>query len=287
MIIRGILGIAALLFLAGCSMQRMAVRGSLPLMEGGIEAMNRETDIELAKAAMPASMKMIEGMDYADPDNARVRLYAAEGFHGYAFAFVEPEDADRAAGLYARCRDHARAALRPAALRDGLETLPVEALRQEVARTGPDDVPALFWTASCWAKWVQMNLDDVTLLPQVERAAILMRRVLELDEGYYYAGPHLFFAAFHAVRGPVLGGDFAKSEAHFERARELTGGRVLMVDVLQAEFLDRQRLDRAAFHARLTRVLEAPDDLLPEATFINRVAKAQARRLLAGEDEWF
>lgn len=285
--IRLALCIAALVALGGCSMKEMAVRGSLPLMAGGIEAMNRESDIELAQAAMPASLKMIEGMVYADPDNPKLRLYAAEGFHGYAFAFVENGDPRRAAGLYARCRDHARAALRPTALREALDTRPPEALRELVAGTSVDDVPALFWTASCTAKWAQMNLHDVTVLPEVERAAVLMRRVLELDEDFYYAGPHLFFAVFHAVRGPVLGGDFAKSERHFERARELTGGKILMVDVLQAEYLDRQRLDRAAFHARLTRVLEAPDDLLPQATFINRVAKAQARRLLAGEDEWF
>lgn len=287
MTVRFTLCILSLTVLAGCSMQRLAVRGALPLMQGGIEAMNRETDVELAKAAMPASLKMVEGMVYADPDNARLRLYAAEGFHGYAFAFVEPEDAKRAAGLYARCRDHARAALQPTALREGLDTLPLDELRERVAHTGPEAVPALFWTASCWAKWAQMNLEDVTVLPQVERAAVLMRRVLELDEGYYYAGPHLFFAVLYAVRGPVLGGDFTQSEKHFARARELTGGKVLMVDVLQAEFLDRQRLDRAAFHARLVRVIEAPDDLLPEATFINRVAKMQARRLLAREDEWF
>ena len=273
--------------LSGCSMQRLAVRGSLPLLEGGMEAMNRERDIELAKAAMPASLKMVEGTVYADPHNARLRIYAAQGFHGYAYAFVEAKNPERAAGLYARCRDHARAALRPAELREGLERLPMEELERVVARTGADEVPALFWTASCWAKWVQMNLEDVTLLPQLQRAAVLMRRVLELDEGYYYAGPHLFFGVYYAARAPVLGGDFTRAERHFTRARELTGGKVLTVDVLEAEFLDRQRLDRAAFHARLTHVLEAPDDLLPEATLINRIAKARARKLLAEEAEWF
>ncbi len=282
-----ILVVVAVVALSGCSMQELAVRGSLPLMEGGIEAMNRETDIELAKAAMPASLKMIEGMVYADPDNATLRRYAAEGFHGYAYAFVESDDPKRAADLYARCRRHAQAALRPARLRDGLERLPLDTLQMLTAQTGLDDVPALFWTASCWAKWAQMNLEDVTVLPQVERAAVLMRRVLDLDEGYYYAGPHLFFAVYHAARGPVLGGDLKRAERHFDRARALTGGKVLVVDVLEAEFLDRQRLDRKAFHARLTRVLQAPDDLLPEATFINRVAKARARKLLAEEAEWF
>ncbi|MEA3412338.1 MAG: TRAP transporter TatT component family protein [Pseudomonadota bacterium] len=273
--------------LGGCSIKQMGVRASLPMMEDGMEAMNRESDLDLAREAMPANLKMLEGMTYSDPDNDALRIYAAQGFHGYTFAFVESGDPERAKGLYDRCREHAAAALKPDALRQGYESMPLDELQSRLAKSGQSDVPALFWTATCWAKWINLNLDDVESVSQLGRAAAMMERVLELDETYFYAGPNIFFGVYYGARSPMLGGDFTKSEQHFDRARELTGGKMLMVDVIEAQFLDRQRLDQDAFHNRLVSVIDAPDDLLPEATLINLIAKQQAASLLEQEQEWF
>jgi hypothetical protein len=114
-----------------------------------------------------------------------------------------------------------------------------------------------------------------------------MERVLELDEGFYHAGPHIFFGVYYGGRSPTLGGNFSRSLQHFARARELTQGKLLLVDVFEAEYLDRQRLDRQAFHEKLTAVIAAPDDLFPAMAFANEVGKARARALLAREEEWF
>ena len=81
-------------------MGQVAVRGSMPMMEGGVESMNRETDLELARRAMPANLKMLEGMIYTDPGNSELRIVAAQGFYGYALAFVESHEPERAAELY-------------------------------------------------------------------------------------------------------------------------------------------------------------------------------------------
>jgi hypothetical protein len=279
--------LVVLLALGGCSMGKMAVRGSMPMMEGGIESMNRETDLELARAAIPANLKMMEGMTVVDPDNAELRIRAANGFYGYAFAFVENEEPERAARLYQRCREHALAALRPASLADSLETVPIDELQHDLQKVDRSAVPALFWTASCWAKWIDLNRDDVHSISHLVRAAAMMQRVLELDEGYYYAGPHIFFGVYYGGRSPTLGGNFSRSAQHFTRARELTGGKLLLVDVFEAEYLDRQRLDQQGFHDKLTAVIAAPDDLFPDMAFANKVAKARARALLAREEEWF
>ena len=71
---------SALLILAGCSTGKMVVRGSQTIMDSGIEAMNSETDLQLARAAMPANLKLMEGMLLEDPDNIDLLLYAAQGF---------------------------------------------------------------------------------------------------------------------------------------------------------------------------------------------------------------
>ena len=47
--------------LAGCSPGRMAVQAVLPLVENQILAMQEERDPELAKQAIPANLKTLEG----------------------------------------------------------------------------------------------------------------------------------------------------------------------------------------------------------------------------------
>lgn len=74
-------------------------------------AMNRETDIELARASIPAQLKMIEAVLLADPRNAAYAVQAAMGLYGYAIGFVEADDPARAVALYARAREHAFSAL--------------------------------------------------------------------------------------------------------------------------------------------------------------------------------
>ena len=70
-------------------------------------------------------------------------------------------------------------------------------------------------------------------------------------------------------------------------AAEINDNRLLLVDLLYAEFLARQRLDQVAFHNRLTRVVEAPVDLYPEMALVNEIAKLRAARLLEHESDWF
>ena len=76
-----VIGLCALA-LSACSMGQMVARSSLSILESGNIAMNRETDLELARAAIPANLKLIEGLILELPDNAELRLQAAQGFYG-------------------------------------------------------------------------------------------------------------------------------------------------------------------------------------------------------------
>ena len=275
------------LLLSACSMGQMAVRGTQAILDSGIESMNRETDLQLAREAMPANLKLLEGMLLEDPGNRVLRLYAAEGFYGYSYGFIEPEDPVRAAHLYRRCYQHARLALQQAGLAIDPETATTEALQNETARLGKEAVPALFWSASCLGKWIDQNRDNVSGIAGLGNAAALMQRVLELDESFYHAGPHLFFGVYYGGRAPMLGGDFARSNEHFRRASEINNDKLLLVDMLKAQYLYRQQLDRAAFHRTLGNILAARDDLYPEMGLVNTIAKQRAATLLAHEDDWF
>ena len=111
-----LISLAALL-LPACSTSQLVARGASPLIDNGVTAMNRETDLKLAQASMPANLKMIETLLLADPGNTAYQVQAAMGFYGYTLAFVEPAgDPDRAADLYQRARAHALIALEHAGM---------------------------------------------------------------------------------------------------------------------------------------------------------------------------
>jgi uncharacterized protein HemY len=85
----------------------------------------------------------------------------------------------------------------------------------------------------------------------------------------------------------MLGGDFTRAEKHFRRAAQINEQKLLLVDLLKAEYMHRQQLDRTAFHDTLVNIQSAADDLYPEMALANAIAKQKAAALLTHEDDWF
>ncbi len=282
------LAIVVLLPLLGaCSMGQMVARTSTTIMDGNIDAMNRETDLALAEAAIPANLKLIEGLLTEDPDNQQLLASAAQGFYGYAFGFVELSDPVRADALYQRGFEFGKRGLQTLGIDIDIVNASFEAIDESVAGLGKNAVPVLFWTASCWAKHIDLNRTEPALVAQLASAERLMNRVRELEPDYYFGGVHLFYGVYYGSRAPMLGGNFEKSEQNFSAARAVTNGKLLMIDVLQAEYLERQRLDQQRFHQLLTGVVNDPVGTFPEMALANQIARARAQHLLGKEAEWF
>lgn len=279
--------VLSVLLLSGCSTGQIVARGASPLIGYGIAAMDRETDLELARDSIPANLKMIEAMVLADPVNAAYRVKAAMGFCGYALGFVEADHPGRAIELYRRAFDYGRAALERAGMPAASLTGDTAAFKSSLAALDAHAVPALFWTASAWAKLIELQLDDPARLAELPRVEALMQRVLDLDETYYHAGAHLFFGVYYGSRAPMFGGDFARATRHFDRAATLNHKHMLLVEVYRARYLFRQMGDRPAFHATLKRVLDAPVGAEPDLNLVNVLAKKEAAALLAQEENLF
>lgn len=276
-----------LLLLNGCSINQLSVRAAMPMVEGGIEALYRENDLQLAESAFGPNIELMEGMLINDPENQVLRQYAAQAYYGYAYGFVEDKDGQRAGSMYRRGLRHGIRALRLAGMDASLTDSTLDELRTSVERLDKDAVPALFWTASCWAKWIDMNRDNVVAIGELPRAVMLMERVLVLDENYFLGGPHIFMGVYHGARSPMLGGNFELAVQHFDKARAYTQNKLFVVDVMQAQYLERQRFDQDAFHRLLTAVKNASEDIYPEQALANAIAKNKAIILLEKEDKWF
>jgi hypothetical protein len=283
---RLILILLTTLLATACSMDRMLVKSSVPLIESGVEALNHETDLELAEDSIPANLNMLLGMIKIDPENAQLHTFAAQAFYGLAYGFNEDSHPERASDFYLRGTQHGITALEANGSGQLLDSTIAE-FETSVSKMGKNDVAAMFWAASCWAKWIDMNRDDPEAIAQLSRATALMQRVIDLDDTFYYGGAHMFFGVYYGSRAPSIGGNFEKSKKHFDRAREITDGRLLIPDLLQAQYLARQQFDQEQFHQLLNGIIEAPDDLMPELALQNQIAKRKAAALLKKEQEWF
>ncbi len=272
--------------LSACSMNKVMVDMSLPMIGGGIEAMNAEPDLQLAEDSMPANIAMLNGMIHLDPENVQLHVFAAQAYYGLSYGFNEDKDIKRADRFYLRGLKHGLLALELSGLKDARKLKPDE-LDQKLQKLDEDDVAALFWTASNWAKWIDLNRDSTESLVQLPKPTAMMQRVLELDETFYYGGAHMYFGVYYGSRAEMLGGNFEKSRQHFDRAREITENKLLVADLLQAQYLARQMFDQEDFHQRLNKVIDAPEDLYPELTLLNQIAKRKAAILLDKEKQWF
>jgi len=273
--------------LTACSLAQITTRASMPLIEGGITAMNKESDLQLAKDSLPANISLIEGMLINDPGNEELQLYAAQAYYGYAFGFIEDNNPERAAKLYTRCYQHTQQVLTDYGISQTLLNGTLNELQNKVNSLNNNAVPALFWAASCWAKSIDLNRDKARSLAQLPKAVMLMQRVLELDEHYYMSGAHIFFGVYYGSKSPMLGGNYSLSEQHFAQADKANQNKLLVVKLLQAQYLERQRFNQKAFHDLLSYIIQADESLYPEQTLINQIAKQKASLLLTKEDQWF
>lgn len=270
-----------------CSLDKMLVRLSMPVVESRMQALLEEDDYEIAMSALPGHIQSLETMLVNDPGNSKLHVYAAYAYYSFAFAFVEDEHRNRASRLYYRCMEHGKKALREYGIDDRRINGPTGKLKPVIDNIDHESIRALFWTGMCWGKIVEMDRGRLLNMLQWHKAIMMMRRVYELDAAIYLQGPRLFFGAYYGSRSLLLGGDPDRSEKYFQEARQATGGELLIVDVLEAQYLARRRGDRQSFHDILIRVLNAPDSSIRDYALINAVARHKAAGLLKKEQEWF
>lgn len=256
------------------------------ILEDIATSSSKQSDISIIREGTPAYLMLIDGLIEAHPRNEKLLIAGAKAYSSYAALFSE-EDRDKARQLYSKGKEYG---LRALSRRREFKEVLFESLNQFepcLEDFGKKDVPALFWTASCWGSWISLSTDSVEALAEVPKVVCIMRRVLDLDESFYYGGPHLFMAVYHASKPKAYGGNPEKARSHFEKAFELGQEKFLMAHVLFAKYYARQTFDRELFVSTLEKVLHSPADSVPELTLLNTVAKQQAKRLLGRADDYF
>jgi tetratricopeptide (TPR) repeat protein len=276
-----------LLLLPAClPNKKLTVGATATLLEEVARASSRQSDLRILREGMPAYLMLIDGMIQAVPDNEQLLIAAAQSYSSFASLFVEDQDKEYANLLYGRGKQYALKSLEMRGVREPLRRT-FEDFTESLKTLGKKDVPYIFWTATCWANWIRLNLDSIEAVSELPRVESLMKRVLELDEGFYYGGPHLFMGIWFASRPKIAGGNLKKAQEHFLKAFDLGQGKFLMAYVYYANYYARKMMDKDLFISTLQKVLEIPDETSSDLVLLNTVAKRQAKELLSRVEEYF
>lgn len=174
-----------------------------------------------------------------------------------------------------------------AILRNSRINYSYDEFEKSVKNFNKENVPALFWTAYNWGNFINLSKDDPESIADLGRVEIMMKRVMELDEKYYYGGVFLFYVVYYAGRPTMLGGNPEKAEEYYKKCKQINEGKFLMLDVMFAQYYATQTNNKQLYLDLLNKVIETPSDILPEEILTNEIAKHKAKNLIKIADEIF
>lgn len=130
---------------------------------------------------------------------------------------------------------------------------------------------------------VALALDPLHNLDKLGPLTAALERSAELAPGARDAGAEILLGTLAAARARFVRGP--DGTALFQRARQIAGDGVLMVDVMFARGTAVARRDLQLFETTLHRVLDADLARWPDHRLANELARIKARRYLAAEHE--
>ena len=266
--------------------KKITVGATATLLEDIAKSANKQSDLRLIREGMPSYLMLIDGMVEAVPGNERLLITAAQGYASFAAAFIQDKDKDYAKVLYGRAKIYALRALEQIGFQDPL-TRPFDDFEQALNTISKRDVSYIFWAASCWGNWISLNQGSIEALAELPRVELMMKRVLKLDEGFYYGGAHIFMGILNGSRPKIAGGDLERAKEHFLKAIELGRGEFLNTYIYYARYYAKRAFDKDTFISALETVLKTPVDIKPELTLLNSVAQSKAEEMLKEADEYF
>lgn len=291
------------LFVAGCTPKKIASDITAQIMAGGAPSFEMDPDAELAETTGITMIKMIEAFQYDNPNNKTLNILLARSYANYAFGFLEWNmlrfrndlkkqeqfkiNEERAKRFYEAGKRLGLATLSQSGSFKSALNKDLDSFKKMLKGYGKGSVPKLFWTAFSWGGAINLNKDSPQAIIEFPKTEAMMQRVLELDEYYFYGGPHLFFAVSFGSRPAMFGGNLEKSKEHFEKAVGAYQRKFLMALVMYAQVYAVQAQDPALFDSLLTEVMSADAAAMPEQRLANELAKRRAKWLLENKTQFF
>ena len=277
----------------------------LPILVGGcglskLSKIQQESDLAVVETTLEKNLKTLERL--AKLGNKSLIVKTARAFSSYS-GFLEDkmEEAEiagdtetaeemRAQAIehYARSEMYAFKALAKSNKTfNKARTIGMEVFERNLQKVKKEDVEPLFWAAYAVGRGISLQKDDPMQVIDLARVELMMRRVLELDETFYFGSAHLFYAVYYGDRSPAIGGDPEKAKEHIKRVDEINDGKFLMSKFYLARYYAYPKQDVELYKKSLQEIIDAPSDLYPGEEAATSLTKSRAKRWLSQTDILF
>lgn len=265
-----------------------------------LSSIQKEGDLEVVENTLEKNLKTLERL--AKLGNKSLIVKTSRAFSSYAgFLEDEMEEAELAGNFetadelrnkaiehYKRSEMYAFKALAKSNKTfKNARTVDPDTFEKAVQRTSKKNVEPLFWAAYAVGRGISLQKDDPMQVIDLGRVEQMMKRVLDLDETFYFGSAHLFYAVYYGDRSPAIGGDPEKAKEHIKRVDEINDGKFLMSKFYLAKYYAYPKQDVTLFKEALQEVLDAPSDIYPGEDAATSLAKARSKRLLSQTDTLF
>lgn len=266
---------------------QFALRLSPSLFPNFAAAIFEECDPELARSAIPANLKLMEGFLKSDPENKQILTSLSMGFTGYSMLFVEEDEPDRASLLYLRARDYGMRALGDKG--HTLKNLGTkgENLSDVLKAIGKEDLRALFWSTISWGGWINLNLDKPAALAQLSLSQACLERIMEIDADYLHGLPYMLMGITLAARPPMFGGDIEQARSYLEKALALSHRKFFLAQYYLARYYSVRVQDKELFFDLIEEIIGGNPHELGDVCLINTMTQHKAKQLKNMAEELF
>jgi predicted anti-sigma-YlaC factor YlaD len=283
------------LFLPSCSINKLAMNAVANALtgSGSSDVFTGDSDPQLVGDALPFAIKMYEALLSANPEHQGLINTTGSLFVMYANVFVQGPSERLPRAMFAQ-KQAAIVRAKKLYLRGftllykGLElkypgfssAYHQEKLKDYLAKTKKDDVPALYWSAAAGLSAFSLNPFDMELGVRIPEFYALVERAYELNPDFNSGALDEFLLIFHASIPDVMGGDKSKIETHFQRAVEKSKGLTAGPYVTYAQTVSIPSQNYDKFKELLEKALSIDPDKDPSNRLVNILAQQKARYLL-------
>lgn len=256
-----------------------------PTISGMVEGLNHQTDLELVCDGSSSYLLLLDSLLAKDPDDITLLINSTKAYSAYVMVTAECGRPERSAVLSEKAKEYGLRLLRGATGIKQSDTL--EQIKTQLKHSDRGDIDPLFWGAYGWAKWITYQKGAPAAVIDLPKIELIMERVIELDETFYYGGAHLFMGIYHTLKPVIYGGNPEASRQHFDKALEISKRRFLPIQVAYAENYAKMVFDRELYKKLLEEVLKFDISSAPDMALSNLIAQKQAMKLLEKTDDYF
>ena len=282
--------------LISCSLRKLVVDLSSPLIREVEHAFLSEKDIEFARQALPAHIKLAEGIHDYYPRSSYYSgklcfLYAA-----YTFSFIDETPYDdfeedrekkirRVLEYYQRAFDYGMTSMdrRIKGFAKTIQKEPDTVLR----RVRKKDVETLFWLNFSWAMLIFNDTSNPRRLLELETVKKIADAIVRLDSAFLDGAVYAIYVAYYGGRSETIGGNWSLCERYYLEGKRVSKGQSLILDFVYFKFVAPQLKDDALFRRLYADILDRDIDRNPAFQLINQVIRIKAMQLFKKKDDFF